>query len=34
MADACTQSLAGVYLGRLDQNSNGQRSIELMVLNL
>ena len=34
MADACTESLAGVYVGRLDQNSNGQRSIELMVLNL
>lgn len=33
-ADACTSSLAEVHLGRIDQNSRGERSIELLVLDL
>ena len=31
-ADACTRSLAGVHLGRMDQNRKGERLIELLVL--
>ena len=34
MADACTQSLAGVHLGRIDQNKRGERLMELLVLDL
>lgn len=34
MADACTGSLAGVHLGRIDQNKRGERFIELLVLDL
>ncbi len=33
-ADACTESLVGVHLGRIDQNFKGERSLELLVLNL
>jgi sugar-phosphatase len=32
MADAHTQSLIGVHLGRLDQNFKGERSIELLIV--
>jgi sugar-phosphatase len=33
-ADAWAQSLLGVHLGRIDQNFKGERSLELLVLDL
>ncbi|MGH7510146.1 MAG: HAD-IA family hydrolase [Gemmatimonadales bacterium] len=33
-ADACTASLAGVHLGRVDQSLRAPRSLELLVLDL
>jgi sugar-phosphatase len=33
-ADAWTQSLMGVHLGRIDQNFKGERSLELLILDL
>jgi sugar-phosphatase len=34
LADACTHSLAGVHLGRVQQDNSGGRSIELLVREL
>jgi sugar-phosphatase len=34
LADACTASLAGVQLGRVERNKRGDRSIELLVREL
>jgi sugar-phosphatase len=34
MADACTGSLAGVHLRRIGRSSSGERSMELLVLDL
>lgn len=34
MADACAGSLAGVHLGRIDQNIRGERLMELLVVDL
>jgi sugar-phosphatase len=33
-ADACTASLAGIHLGRIEQNTRHGRTIELLVLGL
>ena len=33
-ADACTSSLAGIHLGRIDQNARAGRVLELFVLDL
>jgi sugar-phosphatase len=33
-ADACTSSLAGIHLGRIDQSAHRGRVLELLVLNL
>lgn len=33
-ADAWTKSLMGVHLGRIDQNFKGERSLELLILDL
>jgi hypothetical protein len=33
-ADACTASLAGIHLGRIEHNARRGRTLELLVLDL